>query len=130
MRDATAWLSVEGGGSGRSSFCAESLCHGRNKAARRNGLEKEVKRVKMTVAYDGTNYKGWQVQPNGITIEEVLNRHLSSLLGEEIAVTGASRTDSGVHSLGNVAIFDTTTRMPADKISFALNPILPYVRVE
>lgn len=41
----------------------------------------------MTVAYDGTNYKGWQVQPNGITIEEVLNRHLSSLLGEEIAVT-------------------------------------------
>ena len=43
-------------------------------------MEKEVKRVKMTVAYDGTNYKGWQVQPNGITIEEVLNRHLSSLL--------------------------------------------------
>ena len=82
-------------------------------------MEKEVKRVKMIVAYDGTNYKGWQVQPNGITIEEVLNRHLSSLLGEEIAVTGASRTDSGVHSLGNVAIFDTTTRMPADKISFA-----------
>ena len=74
-------------------------------------MEKEVKRVKMTVAYDGTNYKGWQVQPNGITIEEVLNRHLSSLLGEEIAVTGASRTDSGVHSLGNVAIFagDTAT---------------------
>ncbi len=88
-------------------------------------MEKEVKRVKMTVAYDGTNYKGWQVQPNGITIEEVLNRHLSSLLGEEIAVTGASRTDSGVHSLGNVAIFDTTTRMPADKISFALNQRLP-----
>ena len=88
-------------------------------------MEKEVKRVKMTVAYDGTNYKGWQVQPNGITIEEVLNRHLSSLLGEEIAVTGASRTDSGVHSLGNVAIFDTMTRMPADKISFALNQRLP-----
>ena len=88
-------------------------------------MEKEVKRVKMIVAYDGTNYKGWQVQPNGITIEEVLNRHLSSLLGEEITVTGASRTDSGVHSLGNVAIFDTTTRMPADKISFALNQRLP-----
>ena len=88
-------------------------------------MEKEVKRVKMIVAYDGTNYKGWQVQPNGITIEEVLNRHLSSLLGEEITVTGASRTDSGVHSLGNVAIFDTTTRIPADKISFALNQRLP-----
>ncbi len=84
-----------------------------------------MKRVKMIVAYDGTNYKGWQVQPNGITIEEVLNKHLSNLLGEEIVVTGASRTDSGVHSLGNVAIFDTNTRMPADKISFALNQRLP-----
>lgn len=82
-------------------------------------------RVKMIVAYDGTNYKGWQVQPNGITVEEVLNRTLSQLLGEEITVTGASRTDSGVHSLGNVAVFDTNTRMPADKISFALNQRLP-----
>ena len=84
-----------------------------------------MKRVKMIVAYDGTNYKGWQVQPNGITIEEVLNRNLSQLLGEDIVVTGASRTDSGVHSLGNVAIFDTETRMPADKIAFALNQRLP-----
>ncbi len=82
-------------------------------------------RVKMTVAYDGTNYKGWQVQPNGITIEEVLNRELTGLLGEDIVVAGASRTDSGVHSLGNVAVFDTRTRMPADKISFALNQRLP-----
>lgn len=84
-----------------------------------------MKRVKMVVAYDGTNYKGWQVQPNGITIEEVLNKTLSDLLGENIVVTGASRTDSGVHSLGNVAIFDTETRMPADKIAFALNQRLP-----
>ena len=84
-----------------------------------------MKRVKLIVAYDGTNYKGWQVQPNGITIEEVLNRKLSELLGEDIVVTGASRTDSGVHSLGNVAIFDTNTRMPAEKISFALNQRLP-----
>ena len=82
-------------------------------------------RVKLVVAYDGTNYKGWQVQPNGITIEEVLNRKLTDLLGEPIGVMGASRTDSGVHSLGNVAIFDTNTRMPAEKISFALNQRLP-----
>ncbi len=79
----------------------------------------------MIVAYDGTNYKGWQIQPNGITIEEVLNEKLTGLLGEEITVTGASRTDSGVHALGNVAVFDTNTRMPADKISFALNQRLP-----
>lgn len=84
-----------------------------------------MKRVRLTVAYDGTNYRGWQVQPNGITIEQVLNEKLSALLGEEIVVTGASRTDSGVHSLGNIAIFDTNTRMPAEKISFALNQRLP-----
>lgn len=84
-----------------------------------------MKRVKLVVAYDGTNYRGWQVQPNGITIEEVLNRELSRLLGEEIAVIGASRTDSGVHSLGNVAVFDTNTRIPAEKISYALNQSLP-----
>ena len=69
-------------------------------------------RVCLTVAYDGTNYHGWQVQPNGITIESVLNQALSDLLGEEIAVIGASRTDSGVHSLGNAAVFDTHTRIP------------------
>ena len=84
-----------------------------------------MKRIKLVVAYDGTNYKGWQIQPNGITIEEVLNRELSRLLGEEIVVTGASRTDSGVHSLGNVCAFDTNTRMPAEKISYALNQSLP-----
>ena len=86
-------------------------------------------RVKMIIAYDGTNYKGWQIQPNGITIEEVLNRELCALLKEPIVVMGASRTDSGVHSLGNVAVFDTQTRMPADKISFALNQRLPQAIV-
>lgn len=82
-------------------------------------------RVKLVVAYEGTNYCGWQIQPNGITIEQVLNEALSSLLGEEITVTGASRTDAGVHSLGNVAVFETHTKMPAEKISFALNQRLP-----
>ena len=84
-----------------------------------------MKRIKLVVAYDGTDYCGWQVQPSGITIEEVLNRSLSELLGEDIQVTGASRTDSGVHSLGNVAVFDTETRIPADKICLALNQRLP-----
>ncbi len=84
-----------------------------------------MKRVKLTVAYDGTNYCGWQVQPNGVTIESVLNEHLSELLGEEIHVTGASRTDAGVHARGNVAVFDTEARMPAEKISYALNVRLP-----
>lgn len=83
------------------------------------------KRVLLVVAYDGTNYHGWQLQSNGVTIESELNKHLTSLLGEEIRVTGASRTDAGVHALGNLAVFDTESRIPADKISYALNQRLP-----
>ncbi len=79
----------------------------------------------MIIAYDGTKYCGWQTQPNGPTIEALLNRHLSELLREEIQVIGASRTDSGVHALGNVAVFDTETRIPAEKIALALNQRLP-----
>ena len=84
-----------------------------------------MKRVKLTVAYDGTAYCGWQVQPNGPTIQEELNKALSALLKEEIYVMGASRTDAGVHAKGNVAVFDTEARMPAEKISYALNTYLP-----
>lgn len=83
------------------------------------------KRVRLIVAYDGTNYHGWQVQKNGITIESELNRCLTELLQEPIEVIGASRTDAGVHALGNVAVFDTQARMPAEKISYALNQRLP-----
>ena len=55
-----------------------------------------MKRVMLTVAYDGTNYHGWQLQSNGISIEEVLNRCLTQLLKEPVQVIGASRTDAGV----------------------------------
>ncbi|SFG39891.1 tRNA pseudouridine38-40 synthase [Lachnospiraceae bacterium C7] len=82
-------------------------------------------RVKLVVAYDGTNYNGWQVQPNGVTIEEKLNEALSNLFKCDIKVIGASRTDAGVHSLGNICIFDVETRMPAEKICYALNQRLP-----
>ena len=85
----------------------------------------EKKRIRLTVAYDGTNYHGWQIQKNGITIESELNRCLTDLFREEIQVIGASRTDSGVHALGNIAVFDTTSRMPAEKVSYALNQRLP-----
>ena len=84
-----------------------------------------MKRIKLTISYDGTNYVGWQIQKNGLAIEQVINEHLSKLLGEDITVIGASRTDSGVHALGNVAVFDTQTRIPSEKISFALNQSLP-----
>ena len=84
-----------------------------------------MKRIKLTIAYDGTNYCGWQVQPNGITVEEVVNKALKKLTGEDIQVIGASRTDSGVHALGNVAVFDTYTTIPPERISYALNQRLP-----
>lgn len=88
-------------------------------------MESRKKRVRLTVAYDGTAYHGWQVQPGVVTIESKLNECLSQLLKEEIEVIGASRTDSGVHALGNIAVFDTFARMPAEKISYALNQRLP-----
>lgn len=84
-----------------------------------------MKRIKLTVAYDGTDYCGWQVQPNGMTVEEILNRELSALTGEKVKVIGASRTDAGVHAEGNVAVFDTETGIPAERIAYALNCRLP-----
>ena len=84
-----------------------------------------MKRVGLVVAYDGTKYSGWQTQPNGITIQGVLNDTLSELLGEKIETIGASRTDAGVHALGNVAVFDTESRIPGEKFSYALNQRLP-----
>lgn len=84
-----------------------------------------MKRIKLVVAYDGTAYHGWQVQPGAPTIEGELNKALCELLQEEIQVIGASRTDSGVHALCNVAVFDTDTPIPAEKLSYALNQRLP-----
>lgn len=87
--------------------------------------EGNMKRIMLTVAYDGTNYSGWQLQKGVRTIESVLNRCLGELTGEEIAVIGASRTDAGVHARGNIAVFDTMSRIPGDKFSYALNQRLP-----
>lgn len=90
------------------------------------GIRKgSMKRIKLTVAYDGTDYCGWQIQKNGVTVEEVLNRALSRLTGEKITVIGASRTDAGVHARGNVAVFDTDARIPAERIAYAVNALLP-----
>lgn len=84
-----------------------------------------MKRIMLKVAYDGTNYHGWQIQPNGETIEGVLNRCLSELLQEKIEVIGASRTDSGVHARENIAVFDTNSLIPPKKVAYALNARLP-----
>lgn len=84
-----------------------------------------MKRVKLTVAYDGTCYHGWQLQPGIATVEGELNKALELVTGEAIQVTGASRTDAGVHALGNVAVFNTESHIPAEKFVYALNQKLP-----
>ena len=84
-----------------------------------------MKRIMLTVAYDGTNYCGWQMEPTGLSVEEVLNKALSKRLNEDIHVKGVSRTDSGVHALANLCIFDTETPIPPEKICFAVNEVLP-----
>lgn len=92
-------------------------------------IEKErgesMRRVKLTIAYDGTNYCGWQIQKNGITVEEIINKVITKVTGEPTLVIGASRTDSGVHALGNVAVFDTNSPIPPDRMYHALNQKLP-----
>ena len=84
-----------------------------------------MRRVMLTVAYDGTAYRGWQIQTGQETIEGVLNRCIGELTGETVEVIGASRTDSGVHAMGNLAVFDTQSLIPAEKFSYALNQRLP-----
>ena len=84
-----------------------------------------MRRIFLEIAYDGTNYCGWQVQNNALSVQEVLDRTLSEWLQEDIHTIGASRTDAGVHALGNVAVFDTETLIPGDKYAFGLNSRLP-----
>lgn len=82
-------------------------------------------RYMLRVAYDGTKYCGWQIQPVGDTVEGKLKEALDNLFNKDINLIGASRTDAGVHSEGNVAVFDCETSIPANKIKYALNNLLP-----
>ena len=84
-----------------------------------------MRRIHLIVEYDGTAYAGWQRQANAMTVQEKLERTILKLTGEKLCVSGASRTDAGVHALGQSAHFDTESRIPADKFSFALNTLLP-----
>jgi len=84
-----------------------------------------MRKIHLIVEYDGTDYAGWQRQSNAITVQEWLEKAVKKLTGETVCVHGASRTDAGVHALGQSAHFETKSRIPADKFSFALNTILP-----
>ena len=79
----------------------------------------------LRVSYDGTDFCGWQVQNEMRTVEGELNKAINELTGETTEVIGASRTDSGVHAKGNVAVFDTESTIPAEKFMYAINSLLP-----
>ncbi len=82
-------------------------------------------RIRLIIQYDGTNYVGWQTQPNGIAVQEVIEKELEKLTGSRPALHASGRTDSGVHALAQVAHFDTDSRIPAEKFCYALNAGLP-----
>lgn len=81
----------------------------------------------ITLSYDGTRYHGWQIQPSGVSVQEVLQRALSTLLRTPIAITGAGRTDAGVHARKMVAHFDThTASFDPRQLAYKLNRLLPH----
>lgn len=89
-------------------------------------LEEGVRRIRMTVAYDGMNYNGWQRQPNGVGVSDRIEQEIQNMIGENIKLVGSGRTDSGVHALGQVCHFDTFNQKIDGKIfAIALNRLLP-----
>lgn len=81
--------------------------------------------VKLTLEYDGTDFCGWQVQPGQRTVQGAVEEALSRLLGQEVRIHGAGRTDAGVHAMAQVATFSVDTAIPPERLRFALNPLLP-----
>ncbi len=82
-------------------------------------------RIFLWLSFDGTAYHGWQIQPNGMSVQEKVQQCLSTLLSQPIAVTGAGRTDAGVHARTMVCHFDTDKELDADRLCYRLNRILP-----
>lgn len=84
-----------------------------------------MKKIKMIIEYDGSNYHGFQIQKNAHTVQAELEKKIYELTGEKISILGAGRTDSGVHALGQVIAFSTISTIPPVKWKLALNSILP-----
>jgi len=82
-------------------------------------------RIRLTVEYEGTNYVGWQRQLNGLSVQQALEEAFEKASGERVCITGAGRTDAGVHALAQVAHLDTHCTIPPEKISYAMNTYLP-----
>jgi tRNA pseudouridine38-40 synthase len=84
-----------------------------------------MRNIKLVIEYDGTNYHGWQVQPNGLTIQEVIEEKIQTMTRERARLTGSGRTDAGVHALGQVANFRTASTIPVEGFHRGLNSLLP-----
>ncbi|MBK5291504.1 MAG: tRNA pseudouridine(38-40) synthase TruA [Acidobacteriia bacterium] len=84
-----------------------------------------MRRIKITIAYDGTAFHGWQIQPGLPTIQGVLEELLAGMEGAPVPVIGSGRTDAGVHALAQVAAFDLANPIPAENLRRALNRLLP-----
>ena len=84
-----------------------------------------MRNLKLTIAYDGTDFAGWQIQPEAATIQGVLSSAIGRLTGEKVLPQGSGRTDAGVHALAQVATFQTDSVIPAGNFVIALNDILP-----
>ncbi len=82
-------------------------------------------RYKLRLAYDGTAYAGWQLQPNATSIQEVVEKAIATVCGERPRLHGSGRTDQGVHARGQVAHFDLTTQRPTPRLAVSLNAVLP-----
>ena len=85
----------------------------------------DSRKIKLTLAYDGTRYHGWQLQRNGLTIQEVLEDKLRVMTREPVRVFGSGRTDAGVHALGQVCHFETRSRLEPEELQRGLNSLLP-----
>ncbi len=88
-------------------------------------MQNELQKLKLTIAYDGSAYHGWQIQPNGITVQETLQQALATMTGESLTVYGSGRTDAGVHAWGQVAHINTSTTIPLNGLWRGLNALLP-----
>lgn len=88
-------------------------------------MQPELQKLKLTIAYDGTAYHGWQIQPDAITIQEILQQALVTMTGESLTVYGSGRTDAGVHAWGQVAHINTGTTIPISGLWRGLNALLP-----
>ncbi len=84
-----------------------------------------MRTIKLTIEYDGTQYAGWQIQPNGLAVQEVLEGALSGMLKEKVRVVSSGRTDAGVHARGMVAAFRTERTIPVKAFCEGLNSLLP-----